>query len=168
MNTNTLTLLIVVGLAVLFIGIGLLLIFLYRRNQKRASESLLWPETSGTVVHSAVSAEVSVFDNDEIQNQRQQMYSADIRYTYLIDGVEYTTKRISFAGKSSYSKQQRAEEIIAKYPQGASVRVFYNPEKNQESVLERTANGSGVLLGAGVAFLLVGVITLIVGFVLGM
>lgn len=166
MDTNTLAFIIVAGLAVLFLGIGILLIFLYRRNQKKASESLTWPETTGTIINAKIRVEDSVFDNDEFQNGSQQMYSADISYTYQADGILYTSERISFAGKSSYSKRQKAEEIIARYPVNSTVSVFFNPQKHEEAVLDRSAKGSGVLMGAGIAFLSIGLIALVLGIIL--
>lgn len=166
MATNTLTVVIILSLTVLFSGIGLLLLLLYLRSKRKASRSLSWPETKGRVVKSTIEVQSDVFSSDDSQGGGQPMYAADISYTYQVGGMMYTSNRISFAGKSSYSKPDKAEAVIAQYPEGASVAVFYNPEKHQEAVLERTAKGSGVFLGAGIAFLSIGLIALVVGIII--
>jgi hypothetical protein len=166
MNANTLTIIIVASITILFSGIGILLIMIYQRNKKKASASLSWPETKGTVIKSKIKEESSVFSDDEGEESSQPMYSADISYNYLVDGMLYTSDQVSFAGKSSYSKREKVEEILAGFPEGASVSVFYKPDNPQESVLQRTAKGSGALLGAGIVFLSIGILTLIVGIII--
>lgn len=125
-----------------------------------------WHETGGTVVKSGVVLGESVFGGDDEQGQSQPMYSPDISYTYQVENMLYTSDRDSFAGKSSYSKAEKAELIAAKYPDGSKVTVFYNPSKPEEAVLERSAKGSAVLLVAGIVFLIVGLISLVVGSIL--
>ena len=164
MESNTLAVVLVVVLSFLFAGIGGLLIFLYRRNKKKATESLAWSETTGTVVKSVVRVEESVFGSDDSQGESQPMYSADISYTYQIGGMLHTSERISFSGKSSYSKREKAEEITAQYSEGSRPSVFYNPNNHHEAVLERSAKGSRIFLWAGMAFLAVALITIVVGF----
>jgi len=166
MEANTLGKILMVFFVVLFSGIGFFLIFLYRRHKKKAKASMSWRETKGTVIKSEVAVEESVFGSDDDQGQSQPMYSAEITYTYLINDVLYTSDRISFAGKSSYSKPEKVEMFIAKYPDGSGVSVFYNPNEPKEAVLERSAEGSVVLLVAGIVFIVVGLISLVVGSIL--
>jgi hypothetical protein len=165
MEASTLSIILIVSLVVLFSGVGILLILLHQRNKKKAKRSLSWPETKGTVIKSEVVVEESVFGSDE-QGQSQPMYTADISYTYQVDDMLYTSDRISFAGKTSYSKPDKAEMIVAKYPDGSNVSVFYDQSNPKEAILERSAKGSGVLLVAGVIFLVIGLISLVVGIVL--
>lgn len=163
MDSNTLAVVLVLFLSVLFAGIGGLLIFLYRRNRKKASESLSWSETTGTVVKSSIRVEDSVFSSDDNQGESQPMYSADINYTYQVGSMLHTSDRLSFSGKSSYSKREKAEEFTSRYPEGSRPPVFYNPNKPHEAVLDRSAKGSCIFFWAGTAFLSIGVIALIVG-----
>ena len=165
MNANTLGLILMVSFVILFSGIGILLIFLHQKNKRKAEKSLAWPETKGTVIKSEVVVGESVFGGDD-DGQSQPMYSAEISYTYQVDEMLYTSDRISFAGKSSYSKSDKAEAFTKQYPEGSTVRVFYDPEKREVAVLERSAKGSEVLLIAGIVFLSIGVISLIVGLVI--
>ena len=146
----------------IFSGIGILLIVLHQKNKKKAEKSLSWPETGGTVIKSEVVTGESVFSSDD-DGESQPMYSAEINYTYQVDDMLYTSNRISFAGKASYSRPDKAEAILERYPEGSSVTVFYNPDQHDLAVLERSAKGSGALFAAGIVFLGIGVITLIVG-----
>lgn len=167
MNVNTLGLVLITAFVVLFSGIGIILILLHQRNKKKAHESLSWPETTGTIIKSKVAVGESVFSSgDDDGGQSQPMYSAEITYNYQVGDMLYTSERISFAGKTSYSKPDKAEAVTRQYPEGSTVRVFYDPEKREVAVLERSAKGSGALLVAGIIFLSIGLISLIVGVII--
>jgi hypothetical protein len=163
MDGNTLTIIIVGSLFILFSGIGLLLILLQQNSKKKAAKSLSWPEVTGTIIKSEVAVGESVFGGDDDQGQSQPMYSPEVSYTYQVGETLYTSNRISFAGKTSYSKPDKAEAVTRQFPEGSKVAVFYDPDKEDVAVLERSAKGSGVLLTAGIIFMSIGVITMIVG-----
>ncbi len=156
---------LVAALAILFFGIGVVLILINQRNQRKANDSQQWPESKGTVDRSQVQVQDDVFSSDE-QSASQPMYSADVAYSYQVKDMIYTSDRISFGGKSSYSNRLRAEEIVDRYPEGSEVTVYFDPAKPQEAVLERTSKGSRVFLGAGISFIAVGVIILIVALII--
>ena len=166
METEMLTLIFVISFVILFSGIGILLILLHQRNKKKAIKSLSWLETTGTVIQSEVEIGESVFSSDDDGEQSQPMFSAAVSYIYQVDDMLYTSDRVSFGVKTSHSKAEKAEAIVAQYPEGARVSVFYDPDRHDSSVLERTAKGSGVLLIAGVIFLCIDLISLIVGIVI--
>ncbi len=156
---------LIAGLAILFIGIGLVLILINQRNKRRAQKSMGWYETHGTVDRSQVRVENDVFSDDE-QGASQPMYSADVAYSYQVKDMVYTSDRISFGGKSSSSNRLKAEEIVERYPVDSEISVFFDPEKPQDAVLERTYQGSNIFLGTGIGFIVIGVITIIVGLVI--
>ena len=165
MNANNLGLILMVSFVILFSGIGILLIFFHQKNKRKAEKSLAWPETKGTVIKSEVVVGESVFGGDD-DGQSQPMYSAEVNYTYQVDDMVFTSERVSFAGKTSYSKPDKAEAVTRQYPEGSTIRVFYDPEKREVAVLERSAKGSGMLLVAGIVFLSIGLISLIVGLII--
>lgn len=165
MSANTLGLILVVSFVFLFSGIGFVLILLYQRKKKKATVSMSWPETKGTVIKSEVSVGESVFGSDD-EGQSQPMYSALVSYTYQVENTLYTSDRISFGGKSSYSKPDKVKMVLGHYPEGKSVSVFYDPKKPEEAVLARSAEGSGVILVAGISFLVIGLLTLVIGVIL--
>lgn len=167
MNTNTITIIIISLVILLFIGIGVLLIVLYKRGKKKAIQSLTWPETTGTIIQSRVATEYSTMGGDDDEHAGgQPMYFADVQYTYRVEEMLYISERLSFGGKRQYSNPQKAEEEAARYPEGSTVAVFYDPEKHKSSVLERSAKGSGAFLAAGIVFLGIGFITFIAGLII--
>jgi hypothetical protein len=150
----------------IFCGLGIALLLIFRRNKRKATASFTWPETQGTVIKSTIDIGHDALGSDDSQGESQPMYSASVNYTYQVGDILYTSDRISFAGKSSYSKPDKAEALISKYPEGINNAVFYNPQKHEESVLERTSKGSGVFLIAGIAFFIIGLIALVIGSIL--
>ena len=162
MEGNTLAVILIVSFFILFSGIGILLILMHQKNKRKAEKSLSWPETKGTIIKSEVVLGESVFSNDD-EGESQPMHSAEVSYTYQVEDTLYTSDRISFATKSSYSRPDKAEAVTKLYPEGSQVTVYYDPDHHDIAVLERSAKGSGALLAAGIVFLSIGLITVIVG-----
>jgi hypothetical protein len=59
-----------------------------------------------------------------------------IRYSYPVDGREHESSQINFWGVVGGS-QSAAERTTRRYPQGAQVTVYYNPQDPHEAVLDR-------------------------------
>lgn len=116
-------------------------------HEAYASQS--WPSVSGQVTSSHVETDLN---NDSLTT----IFGAAIRYTYTFQGQEYTGECVSCAGVST-SDWNDAQRIVDRYPVGKSVRVFYNPAKPQESVLETGPRPALLmLLGMGGVFTLMG------------
>jgi hypothetical protein len=110
-------------------GIGF---FLYRRNQqanqyRQASQT--WKSTSGTILMSTIQVKRSARSRSEIPV---------VAYQYEVNGREYQGQRIK-AGEQFLSIRVagQAKATVARYPAGAKVTVYYNPENPAESALER-------------------------------
>ena len=87
-----------------------------------------WASTTGKVVTSRV--EVSGGDHTTV--------SPHIVFQYAVYGMEYSNSQIK-AGDvhmSTYSSRS-AYDIVDKYPVGAAVTVYYDPEHPEQSALER-------------------------------
>lgn len=92
-----------------------------------------WPSVPGRVVSSKVvqrkTGGVGVEEKDvELRN------FAKVTYEYAVQGKKFSASRVNIGEDLG---NYRVEETIAKYPEGASVIVFYNPTKHGEAVLER-------------------------------
>ncbi len=61
---------------------------------------------------------------------------AEIDYEYRVDGKTFRSKRISIGEDLG---DLFVEQRLAKYPAGASVKVYYNPRNPSQAVLERDA-----------------------------
>jgi len=58
-------------------------------------------------------------------------------YTYIVLGVEYKGTALTLWPRVTYDEYV-VEEWINEYPEGKQVTVYYNPNKPQLSVLEKT------------------------------
>ncbi len=96
-----------------------------------------WPVVEGEIVASAVSVAATHRSADDTDAK------PDIRYRYEVLGKSYEGRRIRFGSPSRVTRLQ-ANELAGKYPQGAKVRVFYDPKRPSQSVLEPT-NASGTV-----------------------
>ena len=161
--TETTTFLIVGLLTLLFIGIGALLIILDRRSKRKAEESMSWLETIGTVIESKVEQGSNVLMSNDEDGESAPVFLPEISYSYKVDGLENTSKRLSFAGIKSYSKRENAEKAASLYPVGAQLPVFYDPKNPKEAVLDRTAKRSNMLITFGILFIILGIATVLIG-----
>jgi hypothetical protein len=134
----------------IFVVIGLVLIYVYFRSlaQVRASEG--WSAAQGTVVESWVRRSDTT-DND---GSVSSSFYPEVRYQYQVMGSEFQGEKITFGPKGG-GNHYAAEKVIAKYPSGASVKVYYQPDKPGNAVLERSV--SGMLLVFGILFVAAGI-----------
>ena len=103
---------------------------LYIWIKGRSVES--WPSTTGKVIKSYVKEEL---DHDP-ENGSMLMYSPHIEYEYIVDSVRYIDSRVGLVeGASSWKAP--AERKVNLFPDGLDVEVYYNPNKPEESYLER-------------------------------
>ncbi len=143
--------------AFFLIGAGLLWVGIRARQKAEASQG--WPATQGQIIHTDV-LEVKYRDDTSGMGvsgsgwKVRVSYLPKVEYEYQVLGQTYTGSRLAFGAEKGYYTRQQAEEAIARYPEGAPVTVYYNPENPAEAVLERKANHSLVLILAGASFLL--------------
>ena len=126
MNTQ---LLLTVGIIafVLFIlnSIFLTIILFMRRKMAVVSQ---WPSTIGAVIASRL----------------EQRHSSEggwvdypvIQYSYQVGGQPYQGMKLAPGPEVGGSG---AGKVVARYPTGAQVMVFYNPQNPSDAVLERKA-----------------------------
>ncbi|MNG42224.1 hypothetical protein D3C84_1319730 [compost metagenome] len=55
-------------------------------------------------------------------------------YSYQVAGLSYTSKRLRIR-RTTYSNEKHARRELAEYPVGQQVKVHYNPEEPESSVL---------------------------------
>lgn len=118
-------------------GAGIALLVYSLTGRKKAGASQQWPETTGAIITSEVRESANTDDDGETTFS----YYPLIEYTYTAGGQVYTSRQVAFGGMRGSSNAGEAQYAAARYPAGASVRVFYNPHKPQEAVLEQAAGG---------------------------
>ena len=124
----------------------------HRRARALMEAATRWPEAPGKVI----AADVERRGGGATAN-RNTYYRPLIRYTYVVSGREREGSRFRF-GMTSARTRAGAEKMLAPYPPGAAIKVRYDPEYPDQSVLEPGKTGSSLLFGAiaGVLLLLAG------------
>jgi hypothetical protein len=136
----------------IFLALGIGISFWGWNILQNAKASASWPTTQGNVT----SSDVSYSSNAE----GGESYSPEVIYRYTANNQQYENHTIKF-GENSYSSSRKAENIASGYPVGKEVTVYYDPEDPARSVLEPgVSGGSYILLGIGVLFALIGLITM--------
>ena len=133
----------------IFVLVGLFLALAYLHFFVRSKR---WPFVKGTIQTSRVKIEDKGMDDD---GNPILFYRPVILYRYQIEEREYIVRDPVY--DSVYWKQG-AEELVAAYPIGKQVNVFYNPKEPQESTLKESLKiqwpfiliGLLVMLTAGV------------------
>jgi hypothetical protein len=113
----------------------------------------LWPVAPGAVTGGAIRQRTSGVGDDE-----SVTFVPVVEYRYQIGAVAYTGSGIGF-GEIGYGSRGRAEKVLARYPVGSAIDVYYNPAKPAQTFLE--AGGGAIawsMLAVGVAILMVAVV----------
>ncbi len=119
---------LVAGGAISWWGWGIL-------QNARQSES--WPTTSGQIIYSDV--------RESRDNEGTTSYYADIEFTYVVGDQRYTADKVSF-GEYGSGTRRHAADIVARYPQGMAVTVYYDPTAPETAVLEPGVTWSSYLV----------------------
>lgn len=109
----------------LLAGLGFLMFFLV--PAVKVVQALSWEPVPCTILESGVA---SHSDSDGTT------YSVEIRYSYEVEWVEYTSDRYEFLGGSSSGYEGKAE-VVERYPPGSRATCWVDPEDPTEAVLYR-------------------------------
>jgi hypothetical protein len=132
MNTE---LLIVVGAITFFFvvlnAIFLGIIFFMRRRMAAVKQ---WPSTMGTVI-------ASYLERRSSSESGYTNYPA-VQYSYQVSGQPYQGAKIAPGPEVGGTG---AGKVVARYPAGAQVMVFYNPQNPSDAVLETKAPAQWIM-----------------------
>ncbi len=125
MNALLLTVGIIVFVLFILNAIFLGIIFFMRRKMAEVSQ---WPSTMGVVQMSTI----------EQRHSSEGGYTdyPVIQYSYQIGGQTYQSMKLAPGPEVGGTG---ARNVVAKYPAGTQVMVFYNPQNPSDAVLERRA-----------------------------
>lgn len=104
-------------------AVGTLLLLRSRRTAEGEPRQSAWPHTRGTVLSATVQMS---------HTARARHESPLVLYAYQVDGQMFQGHRVRASGQCP-----NASEVIARYPAGASVVVYYDPTDPANSALER-------------------------------
>lgn len=112
------------GLAILFIVLGLV-------GFRAGGRVLFSASVNGQVVSSRV--------NEYADKQGGRHYRPMVIFSYPVDAERYMSNRIA-SGVYDSTNAAAAARIVARYPIGQAVTVFYDPLDPQHAVLEPGSN----------------------------
>ncbi|MDE0151627.1 MAG: DUF3592 domain-containing protein [Bdellovibrionales bacterium] len=113
--------------------IGGLLFFTARRNYKLAKKTRSWSQTTGTIIKS------DIFSSGGFSSGRNEKYSPEIHYRYVVDKQEYHSSQIFVGSLGKSGSHMYADKYVSKYPVGKQVKVYYAPNIYQLSHKEKCA-----------------------------
>lgn len=140
-------------IGVVFIIIGYIVTFEFGLPiLKDAKESVEWPNTSGTIIHSQLVKSRS--------KKKKTSYSASIEYTYTVNNENYVGSTISFGTDNmSSSNASSATSRVKKYKEGSTIDIYFSPDTPEKSVLEPGATWESYFLAVlGSVFLVIGLL----------
>jgi hypothetical protein len=143
----------ILGAITILVGVGILIVRIY--FSVRSSKSERWEQTTGVILSSEIEKNIEQFSDGY-----EYYYKASIKYKYIVNGIEYLGNRIYFGNNVFASNHSIAQSIINKYPIGKIVTVFYDPDKHNDAVIERTHRS--ILMAAILSILLIALGTFII------
>jgi hypothetical protein len=143
----------------IFLVIGIGIFSLGARNLRYAWASGSWPSVPGTVSESTVK-ETAVRHRDSSSSDTD--YSARIVFGYQVNGIRYTTTTLHFGQTEGSSDSSEAALRRFRYPEGAKVIVYYDPNNPEHACIEKGFDSDVLWLpAAGLAFFLPGVMAIV-------
>jgi Protein of unknown function (DUF3592) len=90
----------------------------------------------GIVIHSHLKKGKSGSSVGYRTGPQSTVYRPQGIYSYEVQGRRFEGKRLRFGSQPHTCRKSLVRENVARYPEGASVTVHYDPAKPSESVLE--------------------------------
>jgi hypothetical protein len=126
MNTELLLIVGILGFVLLILNVIFLgIIFFMRRRMATVSQ---WPSTMGAVNSSYLERRSS--------SEGGSTNYPVVQYSYQVGGQAYQGMKIAPGPEVGGTG---AGKVVARYPAGAQVMVFYNPQNPSDAVLETKA-----------------------------
>jgi len=133
---------------VLIVAIGVWIIHLGRKSAVKLRQAEHWPTTQAKIIKSEVRKRPGA----------NAKFRFKIKYQYEVQDKQYTNNDIAIGGEIR-SGRILAEKQQAKYPEGSTQTVFYNPDDAREAYLEPVVEGGGRLeLFGGIGAIFIGVL----------
>lgn len=121
-----------------FLVMGIYAIYHGVEMSRVADESLLWPETGGVITDSYI----HVYKQSDDDGHSSTWYRTVINYSYSVNGEGYSGNSITLLSTGPDTTDRgKVEMFITDYPKGLHVKVYYDPENPQKSILTKEKVG---------------------------
>jgi hypothetical protein len=137
------------------VGIGALTAYGTIRMWLKNSQTRNWPTVPGMIVSSELESQTERHHRKPITT-----YGAGIRYAYEVEGKAYESDQVQLGGTSETSQPGESERMVARYPEGKRVTVYYDPADPATATIEPGALGGifNMAMVAGGSMLVGGII----------
>ncbi|MHA2247870.1 MAG: DUF3592 domain-containing protein [Candidatus Hodarchaeales archaeon] len=121
---------------ILFGSIGLLTVYLfikrYRKRKERVRDEQEYIRVEGLITSSSVSRPIFI------------QHKTTIRFRYeVLEAVDGLGARVLFSSnKKIFSSRSSADNLVAKYPKGTTVDVYYDPKDPEKAILEQNKSNT--------------------------
>lgn len=128
--------------------VGLIAIVFAPIEMSKMAEAQTWPSRPGIVTHSS-SSEV-------FSSRRGNYWSYVIRGTFPDTGEPFVITKVRYGSFHLGRGKAQSMEIVARYPPGKAIRVFYSPTHPGRMILEPFASWDEIYLvfGVGIGLIL--------------
>jgi hypothetical protein len=127
-------------------ALGIFLVIYGARSRQKAGASRTWPSIEGHIL----SAEVKQTQSTDDDGRVRYAYYPAVTYDYVVAGQAYTGTLISFGGVMAKSTPEKAQDALARFPEGSQASVYYNPANPAEAVLVREEGAAKWALWGGI------------------
>ena len=121
---------------------------------RQALLAMKWPVVSGTIKLSEIE-QYRAARNDGSSLRGQVMYQRKVSYTYQYNNLIYTNTHATLASSVASTSSWLVRKSTTDYENGASVKVWVNPDNPSQATLEPRAGFVWVLWLAAAAILAV-------------
>lgn len=116
--------------------IGSIFIIMSIIDGRRAKASLQWPSVPGLVIFSGMIRDT--------QSNDASSPTPVVTYSYAVNGQAFQSSRVRF-------NPVKSKKVLAQYPRGNQVQVFFNPQQPAMSVLQQGGSTMvGIIVGIAV------------------
>ena len=92
-----------------------------------------WPQAEGVVTTSQWTSKKSLF---------MTTYEIVVTFDYRVDSQTYQGNRINYGiAANAYLFEEFAKRVVARYPIGKTIPVYYNPNNPKDEIVERSPMG---------------------------
>lgn len=117
------------GLALLFgFFAGLIIVVFAPVEMSKMAEAQTWPSRPGVITQSSAS--------EAFSRRQGNHWTYVIRGTFTDTGEPFVITRVRYGEFSPGRSKPKSLQVVARYPSGSTVRVFYSPEQPHRMILE--------------------------------
>jgi len=106
-----------------------------------------WPSRKGVITTSYTHR---VRGNGSKSNS-SYWWKVEVAGTYKESGEKFYISRVRFGGFRWGEGKKQAEDVIARYPVGKEIDVYYNPDNPKETILEPLSSWKEISIMASIA-----------------